>query len=181
MKSSRQFQRNTIVNSLSQSDQGLSSSSSLPDNVCKHWPFVVSQTLTVESAFPDTRIFWRSSMPDVRLWWPIKVCLQVPEIASHTRIEVSSEPDTTCTPSNWNENENVTYSFYSAGLRCVAEHGSHGWFPYLQWIDTICMPLKCVQTFFCLWIPNLNHVIISTGNHKLSVILYTANSRQMTY
>lgn len=39
----------------------------LPDKVCKHWPLVVSQTLTVESAFPDTRIFCRSSMPEVRL------------------------------------------------------------------------------------------------------------------
>lgn len=79
----------------------------LPDNVCKHWPFVVSQTLTVESAFPDTKIFCRSSIPEVRLWWPISVCLQVPVVASHTRIDVSSEPDTTCTPSNWEKTKTI--------------------------------------------------------------------------
>lgn len=76
--------------------------SNLPDSVCRHCPVVMSQTLTVESALPETSMFWRSSMPDVKLWWPISVCLQLPVSTSQTRIEVSSEPDTTCSPSNWN-------------------------------------------------------------------------------
>ncbi|KAG8224225.1 hypothetical protein J437_LFUL002681 [Ladona fulva] len=38
-----------------------------PDRVCKQCPVRISQTLTVESAFPETRILCRSSIPDISL------------------------------------------------------------------------------------------------------------------
>ena len=38
----------------------------------------MSHTLTVESALPETRMLFRSSMPDVRDWCPIRVCLHAP-------------------------------------------------------------------------------------------------------
>ena len=60
----------------------------------------MSHTLTVESALPETRMLFRSSMPDVRDWCPIRVCLQAPVSTSHTRMLVSSDPLTTWTPSN---------------------------------------------------------------------------------
>nr|CAD7402351.1 unnamed protein product [Timema poppensis] len=44
----------------------------LPESVCRHCPVTMSQTLTVESALPDTRMLFRSSMPEVRLWWPMR-------------------------------------------------------------------------------------------------------------
>uniref|UniRef100_A0A6B0V2P4 Putative secreted protein n=1 Tax=Ixodes ricinus TaxID=34613 RepID=A0A6B0V2P4_IXORI len=74
-----------------------------PASVCRHCPVRMSQTLTVESALPDTRMLLRSSMPEVRDWWPMSWCRQAPVSTSHTRIEVSSEPLTTCTPSNCSE------------------------------------------------------------------------------
>lgn len=74
----------------------------LPDKVCRHCPVVISQTLTVESALPETKMFCLNSIPEVRLWWPISVCLQLPVSASHTLIDVSSDPETMCIPSNWN-------------------------------------------------------------------------------
>ena len=60
----------------------------------------MSHTLTVESALPETRMLFRSSMPDVRDWCPIRVCLHAPVSTSHTRMLVSREPLTTWTPSN---------------------------------------------------------------------------------
>lgn len=38
----------------------------LPDSVWRQWPVVMSQTLTVESAFPDTRMLECNSIPEVR-------------------------------------------------------------------------------------------------------------------
>lgn len=72
-----------------------------PESVCRQWPLTMSQTLTVESALPDTKILLRSSIPEVRDWCPIRVCLQAPVSTSHTLILVSSEPLTTWTPSNF--------------------------------------------------------------------------------
>lgn len=46
---------------------------SSPCNVCKHCPVLMSQILTVESAFPDTSILSLSSIPLVRDWWPVSV------------------------------------------------------------------------------------------------------------
>ncbi len=94
-----------------------------PDSVCRHWPVTMSHTFTVESAFPDTKMLSRNSIPDVSDWWPIRACLksnkrflrpvqtmqfvssylQDPVSTSQTLIEVSSDPETTCTPSNWRE------------------------------------------------------------------------------
>jgi len=71
-----------------------------PCSVCRHCPVVMFHTLTVESALPDTRMLSRSSMPLVNDWWPINVCRQAPVSALHTRIDVSNEPLTMCTPSN---------------------------------------------------------------------------------
>lgn len=65
----------------------------------------MSQILTVESAFPDTRMLSLSSMPLVRDWCPVRVCMQFPVSTSHTRMDVSNDPLTTCTPSNWREEE----------------------------------------------------------------------------
>lgn len=72
----------------------------LPCRVCKHWPVVMSHTLTVESAFPETSMLSFSSSPLVNDWWPIKVCRQFPDSTSHTRMEVSKDPLTMWTPSN---------------------------------------------------------------------------------
>ena len=72
----------------------------IPERVCRHCPVVISQTLTVESALPETRMLSLSSMPDVKDWWPIKACLQAPVSTSHTLMEVSNEPLTTWIPSN---------------------------------------------------------------------------------
>ena len=77
----------------------------LPERVCRHCPVVISHTLTVESALPETRMLSLSSMPDVRDWWPIKACLQAPVSTSHTRMEVSNEPLTTWIPSNQKEQD----------------------------------------------------------------------------
>lgn len=74
-----------------------------PARVCKHWPEVMSQILTVESAFPDTKVLFLSSMPLVRDWCPIKVWRHCPVSTCHTRIEVSREPLTMYTPSNCSE------------------------------------------------------------------------------
>ena len=63
----------------------------------------MSHTLTVESALPETRMLFLSSMPEVSDWWPIRACLQAPDSTSQTRIDVSSEPETTWMPSNWSE------------------------------------------------------------------------------
>lgn len=144
----------------------------LPDKVCRHWPLVVSHTLTVESALPETSIFCCNSMPDVRLWWPISVCLHVPVAASHTRIDVSSDPDTTWTPSNWREKNGELRLF---GLDQIWEIQF-----YLQWIDAVCVADQGVQAFFCLWIPNFDTVIIGTGNNELAIVLHTAHGRQVT-
>jgi len=73
----------------------------LPDKVCKHRPVIISHTLTVESAFPDTKILSLSSMPDVNDWCPIKVCLHVPVSTSHTLMLVSKDPLTTWALSNY--------------------------------------------------------------------------------
>ena len=58
-------------------------------------------TLTVESAFPDTKICFFNSIPLVSDWWPIKVCRHWPVSAFHTRIDVSNDPLTICVPSNY--------------------------------------------------------------------------------
>ncbi len=47
-----------------------------PDSVCRHCPVTMSQTLTVESAFPETRMLSRSSIPEVNDWCPIRACLE---------------------------------------------------------------------------------------------------------
>ena len=101
-----------------------------PDNVWRHCPVRISQIFTVESAFPDTKMLSRNSIPEVRLWikiiifaiesqwryektrlsgsrisiitWcPMRACLQAPDSTSQTLMEVSKDPDTTWTPSNW--------------------------------------------------------------------------------
>lgn len=69
--------------------------SNLPDRVCKQWPVVMSHTLTVESALPDTNMLECSSIPEVSDWCPVSVCFNCPDSTSHTRIEVSKEPLTT--------------------------------------------------------------------------------------
>lgn len=71
-----------------------------PCNVCKHCPVLISQILTVESAFPETRILSLSSIPLVNDWWPVNVWMQFPVSTSQTLIEVSREPLTTWIPSN---------------------------------------------------------------------------------
>ena len=80
----------------------------LPERVWRHLPLMMSQTLTVESALPDTRMLLRSSMPDVRDWWPMSVCLHAPVSASHTRMLVSKDPLTTWTPSNCKQTSNTS-------------------------------------------------------------------------
>ena len=39
-----------------------------PDKVCRHAPEMMSHTLTVESALPETRMLFLSSIPDVSDW-----------------------------------------------------------------------------------------------------------------
>jgi hypothetical protein len=57
-------------------------------------------------------MLFRSSMPDVRDWCPIRVCLHAPVSTSHTRMLVSRDPLTTWTPSNYKtcEAENMSYA-----------------------------------------------------------------------
>ena len=43
---------------------------SSPDKVCRHAPEMMSHTLTVESALPETRMLFRSSIPEVSDWCP---------------------------------------------------------------------------------------------------------------
>lgn len=106
----------------------------------------MSHTLTVESALPDTKIFCRNSMPDVKLWCPISVCLQVPDAASHTRIDVSKEPETTWMPSNWNNKMWIKRSSrqwqsvcHTYGLdclyRCIPEANKHDWYALGECVD----------------------------------------------
>ena len=42
------------------------------------------RTLTVESAFPDTSMFFLSSIPLVRDWWPAEESTTVPSLCHHT-------------------------------------------------------------------------------------------------
>lgn len=72
-----------------------------PWSVWRHWPVLMSQIFTVESAFPETRMLSLSSMPLVRDWCPVSVWMQFPVSTSQTRIDVSNEPLTTWIPSNW--------------------------------------------------------------------------------
>lgn len=88
----------------------------LPCNVCKHCPVLISQIFTVESAFPETRILSLSSIPLVNDWCPVNVWIQFPVSTSQTRIDVSRDPLTTWTPSNYN--------------RHSALEQKHGLFPY---------------------------------------------------
>lgn len=73
-----------------------------PCKVCKHCPVLISQILTVESAFPETRILSLSSIPLVNDWCPVSVWIQFPVSTSQTRIDVSRDPLTTWMPSNYN-------------------------------------------------------------------------------
>lgn len=50
-----------------------------PCSVWRHCPVRMSHTRTVESAFPDTRMLSRSSMPLVSDWWPVNVWTHPPE------------------------------------------------------------------------------------------------------
>lgn len=72
-----------------------------PVSVCRQAPVFISQTLTVESALPDTNRPFCISIPLVRLWCPVSVWRHIPESTSQTLIEVSKEPLTMCFPSNW--------------------------------------------------------------------------------
>lgn len=71
----------------------------------------------------------------------MSVCLHAPVAASHTRIDVSSEPDTTCTPSNWNvektseELDNGLFERMSQ-LLDIPEVNIHDW----------CDPVGCANT-----------------------------------
>lgn len=94
---------------------------SSPERVCRHCPVTMSHTLTVESALPETRMLFRSSMPDVRDWCPIRVCLQAPVSTSHTRMLVSREPLTTWTPSNCRTCKTQTI-FYSNPFTLAIVH-----------------------------------------------------------
>lgn len=47
------------------------SQNEIPDKVCRHLPLIMSHTLTVESALPETSILLRNSMPDVKDWWKL--------------------------------------------------------------------------------------------------------------
>ena len=91
-------------------------SRTLPSSVFRHSPVRMSQTLTVESALPETRMLPRRTMPDVRDWCPISVCKHVPVSTSHTLIDVSKLPLTTYVPSNCNGNTcDVTDDVFSQG------------------------------------------------------------------
>lgn len=74
-----------------------------PCSVCRHWPVLMSQILTVESALPETRMLSLSSMPLVSDWCPVSVWMQLPVSTSQTLIDVSREPLTTWIPSNYRE------------------------------------------------------------------------------
>lgn len=50
-----------------------------PCSVWRHCPVRMSHTRTVESAFPETRMLSRSSMPLVSDWWPVSVWTHPPE------------------------------------------------------------------------------------------------------
>lgn len=50
-----------------------------PCSVWRHCPVRMSHTRTVESAFPETRMLSRSSMPLVSDWWPVNVWTHPPE------------------------------------------------------------------------------------------------------
>lgn len=50
-----------------------------PWSVWRHCPVRMSHTRTVESAFPDTRMLSRSSIPLVSDWWPVSVWTHPPE------------------------------------------------------------------------------------------------------
>lgn len=82
--------------------------------MCKQCPVVISQTLTVESAFPETNILEWSSMPEVSDWCPVSVCLRWPDSTSQTRMEVSKDPLTTWEPSNCEIN--IQYIFVLKAL-----------------------------------------------------------------
>lgn len=112
----------------------------LPDNVCRHCPVVISQTLTVESALPDTKMFSLSSMPDVKLWWPIRVCLQLPVSTSQTRMDVSKDPLTTWTPSNCIKWKSLSHRYLLKNIFLLSKKKT----THLQWIHTICVTLECV-------------------------------------
>lgn len=102
----------------------------LPWSVCKHCPVVISQTFTVESALPETRMLSLSSRPLVRDWCPIRVCRHLPFSTSQTRIDVSRDPLTICTPSNWKicrlcqllEEKLICQESYTFGTRSFQVH-----------------------------------------------------------
>ena len=85
----------------------------IPCKVWRHWPVVISQTFTVESALPETRILSFNSSPLVNDWWPTRVWRQFPVSTSHTRIDVSREPLTIWFPSNWIEKAEFKYMQYA--------------------------------------------------------------------
>jgi hypothetical protein len=139
---------------------------------------VISHILTVESAFPETNILFRSSIPEVRLWWPIRVCLRVPVFTSHTRMLVSSDPLTTWIPSNCNNTkQHVSDWLIFTERNCDIFGASLN--PHLEWIHSVSMTAKLMQTLLTLNVPNSDHVIISPRHDYRSVILNTSNSCQV--
>ena len=74
-----------------------------PLRVCKHSPVLSDHILTVESAFPDTKMSFLICMPLVSEWCPVSLWMIDPVCTFHTMMVVSSEPDTMRSPSNSNE------------------------------------------------------------------------------
>lgn len=103
----------------------------LPCNVCKHCPVLISQILTVESAFPETRMLSLSSIPLVNDWCPVNVWMQFPVSTSQTRIDVSRDPLTTWMPSNYNRHSLLDYkcrhSWYYLLTLILKREGSKAW------------------------------------------------------
>lgn len=103
----------------------------LPCNVCKHCPVLISQILTVESAFPETRMLSLSSIPLVNDWCPVSVWMQFPVSTSQTRIDVSRDPLTTWMPSNYNRHslldQKCGYSWLLSIDLILKREGSKAW------------------------------------------------------